>query len=1386
MSTKSQNNIMSIPSQNPVRISIRFKLLIYILLAAIAIFIATFGYIVHNTNKNAIEDAHKYVSATAQQHANAVKATLDNDIATCRSMASAFSGYKNFGEDERYEVYNQIMKDVLVNHPQFLSIWTSWELNALDPNFYHENGRDRLTYYRENDEIKFTYETLEVGEIGLGGIYYDMKKNPREALTDPYFSSYTNQVTTEMLMSSITIPLVDNGAFIGLTGADIEMERFHKVIGDITPFEGSYAVMISGSGQIISNPSSDLINKSIYETELSEHAPFDLKVKIRSGKSFSYSENNENEAGLYISFAPFNPGLSSDTWYIIIVVPSDVILQKAKATFNISIVVGLIGLFLLALIIWFIATSISRPLTKTTKLLNKLSTGDVKDLEVESIKSHDELAEMTQALQTLTNSLKLSADFATNIGIGNLGKTYNPVSNNDVLGNALVQMRNNLLELKTVNEKNRWMQTSLVRISELLQGEKSVNELGNLILAALAEILDIQIASIFFNEDNEFVLSSSYSYNIRKSNLNKFKSGEGLIGQSAKEQKLLMFTDVPEDYISIKSGLGEIKPKEIVVAPLIYQKEVVAVIELGTTKEFTNNKLDFITQISENLALGFNSIKTRNEMKVLLVKTQSQAEELRVQQEELVSSNKELEAQTNALKVSEEELQQQQEELRVTNEELEEKTKFLEQQRVDITNKNLELENIGNNLEQKAKELEIASKYKSEFLANMSHELRTPLNSLLILSGSLSDNKEGNLNEEQVESAEIIYKSGNDLLMMINDILDLSKIESGKMDVNITDVNLTSISDNIRDYFKHGTSQKNLDFDVIIDSGIPVQISTDQQKVEQIIKNFMSNALKFTQKGGITLHFHSEPNSNDSICISVEDTGIGIPKDKQQTIFEAFQQADGSISRKYGGTGLGLSISRELTKLLGGKISLKSEDGKGSTFTVSLPITSDNLKSKTDTISKEIKIREEIKPESEIKKEETFVGKTSFDTNGHTDFIKDDFGNTSKNDKVILVIEDDPNFAKILYNQCKNRGFKCVASPTGEYGINLANQLIPHAIILDIKLPGIDGWRVLDLLKDNPNTRHIPVHIMSGDDETIAASSKGAIGYLTKPIKKETLDGAFSKIESFINKNTSSLLLIEDDDNLRKSIKILIGEKDVEITDASTGAEALKLLSNNKYDCMILDLGLSDMSGFELIEKLNSTNTNRPPIIVYTGRDLTKKENATLEKYAESIIIKGVKSEERLLDETALFMHRVISELPQEQQIVIKKIHNKEDIFKDKTVLVVDDDMRNVFALTKILTEQSMKVSRAENGKVALDMINSNPKFDIILMDIMMPEMDGYETMQAIREMPAQKRVPIIALTAKAMKEDRQKCIEAGANDYMAKPIVIEKLLSLLRVWLYK
>lgn len=1375
--------------------TLQTKLLVYILAPTILIFSATLIYIVFNTKNMAVEKATAYVDATARESANIVKGKLDSDMALFRTIATVYQNYPQADITRIKSDLDPILGKILLANPRYLSTWTSWELKALDPGYPLENGRRRITYLKENDSIRIFEELLESDGVSSGGVYYDIKANPREFMTEPYYFSYQGHENVQILEASAAVPLMIDHQFSGLVGVDMQMNSFYDLIADIKPFQESYSIMVSNKGTIISCPEKKYENTSIKNFPISKSILFNISDSLLSGKPFSFSDHSNPDHINYVSFVPFYIYNLDYPWYIAIVVPEKIILEEANRSALISILTGVFGILILAFLIWFVAKKITTPLIFTTKELNVLSTGAIDQVREIKLTTRDELSEMGNALNKLTGAMKKSAEFARDIGKGQYESTFFSLGKNDILGNALIQMRLNLIELRTKNNDNHWRQESIVKISELLQGDKTATDLGNQILSKLAEILTIQMGALFVEQDDVYKLISSYAYFNRKSGISEFKLGEGLVGQAALEMKTIAYDQIPEDYILIKSGLGETKPAHILVVPLVFQNHCVAVLELASSEEISEKKLELIRQLSENLAIGFNTLRVNTEIKILLSRTQEQAEELRAQQEELMEANKVLEEKSSALRSAAEELQQQQEELRVTNEELIEKTNYLEHQKADISEKNLQLENTRNDLERKAEELAIASKYKSEFLANMSHELRTPLNSLLILSNSLAENRENNLTDEQVESAEIIYKSGTDLLTMINDILDLSKIEAGKMSLNIEPVNLHEISSNIYNYFKAVTQQKKLEFEIIIDPDIQEVISTDQQKVEQVLKNFMSNAIKFTSKGSVKLSFtkvganvelkRPSLNKKTTIALTVSDTGIGIAENKQREVFEAFKQADGSISRKFGGTGLGLSISRELAKLLGGEIQLSSTEGVGSSFTFYIPVTATavetNVPAKETPEAKKNPVH--VDPESSIFADDN---QTVISEIGPIDFIKDDLESWKPGDKVILIVEDDPNFAKILVQQCHEKGFKCLASPTGELGYELAVKTAPIAIILDINLPGINGWKVLDLLKENQSTRHIPVHIMSGEDETIMSSGKGAIGYLTKPAKKGDLDLAFNRINEYVSKKVSSLLLVEDDANLRKSIKILIGDKDVNITEATTGEQALDLLSKNTYECMILDLGLSDMSGFELIRKIEASSIQKTPIIIYTGKDLTKEENEMLQKYAETIIIKGVKSEERLLDETALFMHRVISDMPKSKQTMIHKIHSKTDHFKDKKVLIVDDDMRNIFALTKVLSEQGMKVTRADNGITALEILEKETNFDVILMDIMMPELDGYQTIKRIRAMGPLKNIPVIALTAKAMKEDRQKCIDAGASDYMAKPLNIEKLLSLLRVWLYK
>jgi len=926
-------------------------------------------------------------------------------------------------------------------------------------------------------------------------------------------------------------------------------------------------------------------------------------------------------------------------------------------------------------------------------------------------------------------------------------------------------MTRSLRETTAANEKHNWLTSGQNQLNEKLVGDQSIEELASHTISFLCTYLKANIGAVYlFNaKDNELMLNGHYAFTSPKDIKEKFALNEGLIGQAAREQKQISLTDISEEQIRITSSVLNTKPKQLLITPFLFEGKTLGVIEMGRLTDFTETEKEFINASMESIAISVNSAIARKQIQELLEETKVQSEELQMQQEELKQTNEELEEQTQNLK-------QQQEELQMTNEELEEQTMSLEE-------KNKEVEASKYDIEQKTKQLEISSKYKSEFLANMSHELRTPLNSLLILSKDLSENRNKNLDEDQVESAEIIYKSGHDLLILINEVLDLSKIEAGKMSVNIERVSLRNITDELLRNFKHQAEQKGLKLTSKLNKELPESIRTDSQRLNQILKNLLSNAIKFTEKGSVNISVDRYTES--TVIISVTDTGIGIPEDKQMAVFEAFQQADGGTSRKYGGTGLGLSISRELAKLLGAEIKLSSKLNEGSTFSIIIPLEINHEQEPLGTNT----LKEEVlyKPQSNIHQDENNTKYLNYPS------IEDDRDAITKDDKVVLIIEDDLKFASILLKQANKKGFKCLAAATGEDGLIFAAKYKPQAIILDIELPGIKGQQVLHELKANPAIRHIPVHIISANERSLEPIKEGAIEYLMKPVNKNDLEEAFNRIENFISRKMKNLLIIEDNENARKAMRKLIGNGDVKCFEAGTGKDALALYQDNKIDCIILDIGLPDMTGFDLIYKLESLKDhNIPPIIIYTGKELTKEENNELQKYAESIIIKGVKSEERLLDETALFLHRTISNLPESKQVIINNLYDKEAIFHSKKILLVDDDMRNVFALSKILKERGMEIIKAENGINALEMLDKHADIDMVLMDIMMPEMDGYEAMKRIRSQVKYKNLPVIALTAKAMNDDKQKCIDAGANDYIAKPVDVERLLSLMRVWLSK
>jgi CheY-like chemotaxis protein/HAMP domain-containing protein len=1023
------------------------------------------------------------------------------------------------------------------------------------------------------------------------------------------------------------------------------------------------------------------------------------------------------------------------------------------------------------------------------KQAQKVAAGDF-ETEIEGIAKANPLAiVLTQMLKSLREVVNKAREVAG----GDYSGEIIPKSKSDELAQSLNQMTSALRKATEQNFRQNLLKTGQNELNETMRGDLSTETLAKNIVTFIAKFTSAQIGALYlYNDDlKTYHLTGSYAFVFRKGINSSYKLGEGLIGQAALEKEIITFSELPDDYIRITSGIGDSVPANILIAPFIYNGNTVGIMELGFIKQIDDFAYDFINLVMENIAISLVTANNRSKMAKLLEITSKQAQELQVQQEELKQSNEELEAQTQALKKSEEYLQAQQEELRVTNEELEEKTKNLEKQKEQMEKQNQTLENAWLELDTKAKELEVTNKYKSEFLANMSHELRTPLNSLLILSQTLMENKNKNLTTEQVDSAKIIFNSGNDLLNLINDILDLSKIESGKMNISITPTSIRDITASMNSYFGHLIRNKGLGFEITVDDSLPEKIYTDEQRLNQVLRNIMSNAIKFTEKGSIKVNIfkpgqsenlsHSGLNPAETVAFSVKDTGIGIAKDKQAEIFEAFQQLDGSISRKYGGTGLGLSITRELTRVLGGEVKLVSEPGKGAEFIVFIPFNFDKQK-ETQTKLTKSPVKLTFSPSSKL---ESYKFESKYDA-VKVQSIPDNRAELSPNDPCILIIEDDAIFAKMLANICKNKGFLYLASATGEEGIQLARQFLPKGILLDINLPGINGWETLETLKSTTETRHIPVHVITAHDETIEAYNKGAIGFLTKPVTKDNLETAIDKMQVFISRQIKDLLLIEDDDNLRESIKNLLGSKDIKITECSLAKNAINLISTHNFDCIVLDLGLPDMNGFEMLKKLKENNVKIPPIVVYTGKELTPEESEQLQYYTQNIIIKGVKSEERLLDETALFLHRVVNEMPDRQKKMLVNFYDKDKVFEGKTILIVDDDMRNVFAITKVLEEGKMKVLMAPNGLKAIETLEKHEEIDLVLMDIMMPVMDGYEAMKAIRMVKKWEKLPVLALTAKAMKEDREKSIAAGANDYLSKPLDVQKLFNMMRIWLYK
>ena len=1004
---------------------------------------------------------------------------------------------------------------------------------------------------------------------------------------------------------------------------------------------------------------------------------------------------------------------------------------------------------------------------------------------------------VNQLAANLTSQVRAIADVATAVTEGDLTRYITVEAQGEVakLKDNINEMIRNLKETTQKNTEQDWLKTNIAKFTGMLQGHRDLLTVAKLILSELAPLVSAQhgvfyIADTDENNDPILKLLGSYAYRERKNIANSFRLGEGLVGECALEKERILVSMVPTDYIHISSGLGEAPPANIIVLPVIFEGQVKAVIELASFNKFSEIHLAFLDQLTESIGIVLNTIAANMRTEALLAQSQSLTEELQKQQEELKDTNQRLKEQAASLKASEELLKEQQEALRHTNEELEEKAKLLAQQKSEVELKNHEVELAKQALEEKANQLALTSKYKSEFLANMSHELRTPLNSLLILSQLLAENPEGNLSAQQVEFANTIHSSGTDLLALISDILDLSKIESGTMAIELEEVEVLELYNNMERSFRQVAQDKGLEFDITFDEALPRNIRTDSKRLQQVLKNLLSNSFKFTHKGKVELNVKvaekgwnpmngSLARADRVIAFSVTDSGIGVPLEKQKIIFEAFQQADGTTSRKYGGTGLGLSISREIANLLGGEISVHSAPGVGSTFTLYLPQNSQ---------------RQQLSPRSkgEFNIASAEAAATGANEIQHmqseiitTGLVADDRDNVKQGDRILLVIESDETIASRIVDIGRTHGFKVLVALRGDVGVVLARKYKPAAIMLDAHLKGVNGWSLLDRFNHDAAVAHIPVAIIGVDGDRQQSLTLGAIGWVDGHAPHADFDRLLNNIKDYIERPVKSLLIVEDNDAQQKSIATIIGNGDVKVFGVRTGGEALEALRDQKVDCLIADLGLPDMDGRDLVDKIRQDlNLIDLPIIAYTGKDLTDEQERDLKRKVQTVILKDIRSSERLLAETAFYLHRKQNNMSESRRRLIESFRSKDPLLAGKKVLVVDDDSRNIMALRSLLERHKIIVVAAENGRRGIEMLESHPDIDLVLMDVMMPEMDGYETTRAIRQLEKFKKLPIISLTAKAMQGDREKCLESGASDYIAKPVDHDQLLSLFRVWL--
>ena len=1005
---------------------------------------------------------------------------------------------------------------------------------------------------------------------------------------------------------------------------------------------------------------------------------------------------------------------------------------------------------------------------------------------------------VNQLAANLTTQVRAIAEVATAVTKGDLTRSIMVEAQGEVaaLKDNINEMIRNLKDTISKNTEQDWLKTNLARFTRLLQGHRDVVTVSKLVLSELAPLINAQHGVIYIRTvrgtEAHLQLLASYAHRPGKAAPRLMRMGEGLVGQCALEKKRILLDDVPAEYVKVGSALGAAVPRHVIILPVLFEGQVKAVLELASIGRFTGAHLSFLDQLAEIIGIVFNSIEAGMRTEDLLKQSQSLTSELQSQQQELRSTNERLAQQALNLQQSQALLRKQQEELKGTNEELQEKARLLSEQMKQVEYKNREVEQARAALEEKAEQLSLSSRYKSEFLANMSHELRTPLNSLLILAKLLQDNGPRNLTPKQIEYAQTIHAAGADLLLIINDILDLAKIESGTVTLSISQERFSETADYVERSFRQVANEKKLHFDVAIDTELPEAIQTDTKRLQQILKNLLSNAFKFTEQGSVLLRIEPATagwtpehpqlgNAEQVVAFSVIDTGIGIPANKQRIIFEAFQQADGTTSRQYGGTGLGLSISRELARLLGGEIQVSSAPGKGSTFTLYLPLSHRPLPGRPAVA--EAGGAKPLSPayvDPGVRAESLSAVRTTETRSS----IRDDRHDIQPGDRVVLIIEDDPKFASVLLDLVRDSGFKGVVALDARAALVLVKEVLPDAITLDLHLPDMDGWAVLDLLKHDPEVRHIPVNVISVADHIHRCFHMGALGVVQKPAAKAALQEALQRTREFIEREVKTVLVAYGDDESRAGLIESLRSDRIEVAETSGGQDALAMLQRQRYDCIVVGPQLNDMSGVDLLKKFARTEgAAEVPIVMHGAASFDRTERDSLRELSEVIVLKNVNTPEAVLEQTTLFLHQAVNAMPEKKRRLLDEERQSNSELSGKKVLIVDDDIRNIFALTGALEQFGMNVIHAENGKDGIDMLRNNPDTELVLMDIMMPDLDGYDTIRFIRGLEEFRELPIIAITAKAMKGDRKKCIEAGASDYIAKPINLEQLLSLFRVW---